>query len=157
MRMPLVIGPDQGTPLGGAFEVVVKVRGEDTNGVMAAIEETVPAHRLVRPHTHENDVWVYVLVGEVGILVGDRIEFTTAGGWALKPRNVVHAMWNRGDSPARIIEVLTPAGTERWFEETATLAQGDSAGFEAACARHGIHFFSDSPWIDELGRRFGVA
>lgn len=100
---------------------------------MAVIEETVPPRRLISPHTHQNDVWVYVLSGEVGILVGDEIDVAGPGSWALKPRNVVHAMWNAGAAPARVIEVPTPAGTERWFEEIAALAAGDRTGFDAAC------------------------
>ncbi|MEX0698949.1 MAG: hypothetical protein WD354_04375 [Acidimicrobiia bacterium] len=72
--MPIVIGPHEGVQLPGDFEVVVKVRSEDTAGVMAVLEETVPSRRLVSPHTHENDVWVYVLTGEVGILVGDQVQ-----------------------------------------------------------------------------------
>jgi hypothetical protein len=39
-------------------------------------------------------------------------------------------MWNAGTDPARVIEVLTPAGTERWFEEIAALAAGDKTGFD---------------------------
>src|SRR5438552_1022162 len=104
--MSIVIHPDHGTRLPGEFEVLVKVRSEHTNGVMSVIEETVPARRLIAPHTHQNDVWVYVLSGEVGILVGDQIDVARGGSWALKPRNVVHAMWNAGTIPARVIEVL---------------------------------------------------
>ena len=72
--MAQVIEPAAGTDLGGLFEVVVKVRSDDTNGVLAAIEQTVPPRKLIPPHTHENDVWVYVLTGEIGILVGDEVE-----------------------------------------------------------------------------------
>jgi quercetin dioxygenase-like cupin family protein len=154
--MPIVIHPDHGRRLPGDFEVVVKVRAEHTDGVVAVIEETVPSRRLISPHTHQNDVWVYVLSGEVGILVGDQIDVARAGSWALKPRNVVHAMWNAGTVPARVIEVLTPAGTERWFEEIAGLADGDRAGFDEACRRHRIHFLSDSHWTPELKRRFDL-
>ena len=99
--MPQAIEPTAGADLGGLFEVVVKVRSEDTNGVLAAVEQTVPPRKLIPPHTHENDVWVYVLTGEIGILVGDEVEHAGAGSWALKPRNVVHAMWNRTDAPGR--------------------------------------------------------
>jgi quercetin dioxygenase-like cupin family protein len=152
--MPIVIRPDHGERLPGDFEVVVKVRAEHTNGVIAVIEETVPSRRLISPHTHQNDVWVYVLSGDVGILVGDQIDVAGPGSWALKPRNVLHAMWNAGASPARVLEVLTPAGTERWFEEIAALAAGDRTGFDDACRRHGIHFSTDSPWTAELKRRF---
>src|SRR5262245_25853935 len=154
--MAQVIEPTAGTHLGGPFEVVVKVRSEDTNGVLAAIEQTVPPRKLIPPHTHENDVWDHVLTGEFGILVGDEVEHAGAGSWALKPRNVVHAMWNRTDALARIIEVLTPAETERWFEETAALAPGDREGFAASCERHGIRWLPDSPWRDELSQRYDL-
>lgn len=80
----------------GDFQVLIKVRSEDTGDAMAVLEETVPARQLVPPHTHQNDVWVYVLSGQVGVLVGGQIELAGPGAWALKPRNIVHAMWNPG-------------------------------------------------------------
>jgi len=154
--MAIVIQPSDGTQLNTEFQAVVQVRGAHTNGALAALEQVVPPRRLIPPHVHQNDVWVYVLSGEIGILVGEEIAHAGPGCWALKPRQVMHAMWNRGDVGARIIEVLTPAGTERWFEEIAALPPGDHAGFEDACRRHGIQFFRDSPWIAELRQRFGL-
>jgi quercetin dioxygenase-like cupin family protein len=151
-----VIVPTAGPRLPGAFEVTVRVRSVHTNGVMAVLEETLVPKAFVPPHVHQNDVWVYVLSGEIGVLVGDDISTAVAGDWALKPRNVQHAMWNAGDCPARIIEVLTPGGTERWFEEIAALADGDRSGFDSACRRHGINFFPDSPWIPELRKRYEI-
>jgi quercetin dioxygenase-like cupin family protein len=153
---PIVIVRGDGTPLPGAFEVLVKVHTEHTGGAMGVIEETVPPRRLAPPHTHENDVWVYVLSGEIGVLVGEEIRIAGPGAWALRPRNVVHAMWNAGALPARVIEVLSPGGTERWFEELAALAKEDQAGFDAACLRHGIRFLTDSPWIAELRQRYDL-
>lgn len=154
--MGFVIGPHDGTLLPGNFEVLVKVRSEHTNDAMAVIEETVPPRTLVPPHTHQNDVWVYVLTGEIGVLIGEQIEVAGPGSWALKPRNVVHAMWNSGAVPARVIEVLTPGGTERWFEEISKLEPGDTTGFEAACARYGIRFLPESPWADLLRARYAL-
>ena len=92
-------------------------------------------------------------MGGIGSLP-DQTDVAGPGSWALKPRNVVHAMWNPGRVPARVIEVLTPGGTERWFEEIASLAAGDRAAFDAACRRHGISFLGDSPWTTELRRRY---
>ena len=107
---------------------------------------------FVTPHVHQNDVWVYVLSGEIGVLVGDEVTTAHEGDWALKPLgNVRHAMWNAGSIPAWIIEVLTPGGTERWFEEIAALAEGDRAGFETACRRHGIEFFPTVPGSPSCG------
>ena len=62
-----------------------------------------------------------IIPGQTGL--GDEIGEASAGEWALKPRNVPHAMWNASHEPVRLVEVLTPAGTERWLEEIA----GDDA------------------------------
>jgi hypothetical protein len=56
----------------------------------------------------------------------------------------------------RITEVLTPAGTERRFEELAALADDDQEGFADASRRHGIEFRLDSPWIPRLKGRYGL-
>ena len=154
--MSFLVDPGEGHHLGGSFDVVVRVRSEQTAGVMAVIEETIAPRVLLPPHVHQNDVWVHVLSGEIGVLVGEETAAAGPGAWALKPRGVLHAMWNAQAAPARIIEVLTPGGTERWFEEIATLAPGDEEGFRASCARHGIEFFPDSPWLPRLHERYGL-
>jgi uncharacterized cupin superfamily protein len=41
-----------------------------------------------------DDVWVHVLTGEIGVLVGEETASAEPGAWALKPRGVLHAMWN---------------------------------------------------------------
>lgn len=154
--MPIIVRPRTSPTLPGSFEVRVTVRGEHTGGVLASIEETLRPGAFVTPHTHANDVWVYVLSGTIGVLVGDDIGKASAGDWALKPRNVPHAMWNASGEPARLIEVLTPAGTERWFEEIAALDVSDGAGFDDACRRHGIAFHRSSPWTAKIRERYGL-
>jgi hypothetical protein len=101
---------------------------------------------LFRPHAHANDVWVKVEEGEIGVLVGEEIRTAVEGDRALKPRAVRHAMWNPTPRPARATEVLTPAGSERWFEELARLADDDNAGFAEPCERYGIRFLLTSRW-----------
>ena len=58
--------------------------------------------------------------------------------------------------PARVIEVLTPAGTERWFEELTALEPGDQDGFLAACQRHGIRFLDDELLVSRLKKTYGL-
>ncbi|HUD06926.1 MAG TPA: cupin domain-containing protein [Candidatus Saccharimonadales bacterium] len=140
--------------LPGSFKVTIKVRSENTNGVMSVVEETLPPKALVPPHVHKNDVWVYVQTGEIGVLIGETTKTASKGQWALKPRNVQHAMWNSGSVPATVIEVLTPGGTEKWFEEITKLPKGDKKAFKKACGRHAIEFLPDSLWIDRLTKRF---
>lgn len=154
MKKPIVIPKTEKLP--GSFKVTIKVRSENTNGVMSVVEETLPSKALVPPHIHENDVWVYIQTGEIGALVGETIVTAKVGEWILKPRNVQHSMWNPGLVPATVIEVLTPGGTEQWFEEITSLKHGDSKGFDKACEKHGIKFLPDSHWIGELRERFGL-
>lgn len=154
--MAIVIGSDEGKHLPGEFLLTIKIRSEQTDGAFAVLEETMPPRRLIKPHTHGNDVWVFPLDGEVGVLVGDDVIAASPGAWVLKPAGLVHAMWNPTDRPVRIIEVVRPGGSERWFDEIALLAEGDSEGFEAACVRHDIAFFPDSPWTATLRTRFGL-
>ncbi len=67
--VPIIVRPRACPTLPGSFEVKVTVRGEHTGGVLASIEETLQPGAFVTPHTHANDVWVYVLSGTVGVLV----------------------------------------------------------------------------------------
>src|ERR1700761_4748781 len=156
MSSPAVIVPEPAAPLPGSFQVQVQVRAEHTGGVLAVIGETLAPRILIPNHVHRNDVWVRVESGQIGVLVGDEVRTAGAGEWALKPRDIEHAMWNPTDEPARVIEVLTPGGSERWFEELAALAEEDDAGFDDACRRHGIEFHLDSPWISRLKGRYGL-
>ncbi|MGH9045510.1 MAG: cupin domain-containing protein [Acidimicrobiales bacterium] len=59
---------------------------------MSVLEETLLPRAFVTPHVHQNDVWVYVVSGEIGVLVGDEISMAHEREWALKPRNVQHAV-----------------------------------------------------------------
>jgi mannose-6-phosphate isomerase-like protein (cupin superfamily) len=61
---------------------------------------------------HENDLWLYVLEGEMHARVGDEVVKATPGSWVLKPRRIRHTMWNAGPEPARIIELYMPGGFE---------------------------------------------
>lgn len=53
--------------------------------------------------------------------VGDQVIVATPGSYVLKPRGVPHTFWNAGPKPARIIEIISPAGFEKYFEELAEL------------------------------------
>ena len=41
-----------------ANDVVIKLYGEETNGVISIIEQPFEPGLLLPPHVHENDVWL---------------------------------------------------------------------------------------------------
>ena len=43
------------------------------------------------------------------------------GDLIFKPRNQWHTFWNAGDGPARILEIISPGGFERYFAELVDL------------------------------------
>jgi quercetin dioxygenase-like cupin family protein len=71
-------------------------------------------------HTHgDEDEYSFVLEGELGVQVGDEVFTASVGTFIAKPRGVPHAFWNAGDTPARLLEVISPGGFERYWEEIA--------------------------------------
>ena len=53
----------------------------------------------------------------MGALLGDDVVEAGPGDLVFKPRNQWHTFWNAGDEPCRILEIISPAGFERFFQE----------------------------------------
>ena len=43
----------------------------------------------------------------------------SAGAFVFAPKGVVHAFWNQGPSPARMLVMMSPPGFVRYLEELA--------------------------------------
>jgi hypothetical protein len=46
------------------------------------------------------------------------------GDLIFKPRDQWHTFWNAGDSDALVLEIISPSGFERYFEELVLLFEG---------------------------------
>jgi hypothetical protein len=68
-------------------------------------------------------------------------------------------MWNAGDRPGRIIEVITPGGFENYFRELSELlaepADGVQAGFAELATKYGLTY-GEPEWLDDVVRRYGL-
>jgi uncharacterized cupin superfamily protein len=58
----------------------------------------------------------------MGALLGDDVRRSRAGDLVFRPRNQWHTFWNAGDEPCRILEIISPAGFERFFRNSSTWA-----------------------------------
>jgi mannose-6-phosphate isomerase-like protein (cupin superfamily) len=104
----------------GGLEAIFRLMGQATEGRFSLVEHPIAPGTLVPPHTHSReDEYSYVLEGEVGVKIGDQEFLATAGDSIVKPRGVSHTFWNPGPRPARLLEVIAPAGFEGYFEEMA--------------------------------------
>jgi Cupin domain len=67
-----------------------------------------------------------VIEGEIEVLMGE--ETFRAGSYVLKVRGVPHTFWNPGAEPARVLEIISPAGFEQYFEELAAIISSTPPG-----------------------------
>ena len=101
------------------FSGVIRVRSEDTDGALAVVEHTLPPGYVAMP-LHRNTretATTHVLEGTLTIKLNGRIQRAHAGAWVVKPKGSLHTYWNAGDRPVRFLEVYTPGGMEKYFEE----------------------------------------
>ena len=143
----------------GDIGVHFKLWGEDTGGALAIVEHPFPVGALVSPHLHtREDEYSIVTEGEIGFRSGDREVVLGPGGYITKPRGELHAMWNAGAVPARMIEIITPAGFEHFFREVAELiAAGPAAAGQGddLAERYGLRF-GEPEWLPGIVERFGL-
>ncbi len=139
--------------------VVFKIDGADTGGALSIVEHPFAVGALVPPHVHTlEDEYSIVLEGEIGFRSNDREVVLGAGGYIIKPRGEIHAMWNAGSTPARMIEVISPAGFEGFFRELTDLTAigtPDPADIAELGARFGLPF-ERPDWLPDVIARYGL-
>src|SRR5262245_4656464 len=150
----LVVKPGEGRAVSlGGMGVVFKVSGADTGGAFAVVEHPIEPGRLVLPHVHlHEDEYSYVLEGTIGARVGDQEVLAGTGSYLIKPRGMMHTFWNAGPDPARILEVIAPAGFETYFAELAEA--GEPGRRQELAAKYGVTYSSD--WVPGLAARYNL-
>ena len=155
-----VVGPRDGKAgFLGSIGVRFMINGEEAHGTFSLVEHPMSPRALAAPlhrHTRE-DEYSYVLEGRVGALLGDEVLVGSPGDLIFKPRNQWHTFWNAGDEPARILEIISPAGFERFFAELVDLGgvtRTDPQTLTGLCARYGLEMAPES--IPALVERFDL-
>jgi quercetin dioxygenase-like cupin family protein len=142
----------------GPLGVITKIPGTKTNGVISIVEHPVAPRILVPPHVHQDhDEWSYILEGRIGARIGDDEFIAEVGSYILKPRQIPHVFWNPDDRPARILEIITPAGLEEMFAKFGALgARGELTPqtMGEVAAEYGSTMFMD--WVPDLVARYGL-
>jgi quercetin dioxygenase-like cupin family protein len=155
-----LVGPQDGKAgFLGSIGVRFMIDGEEAGGRFSLVEHPMSPRALAAPlhrHTRE-DEYSYVLEGRVGALLGDDVLLAGPGDLIFKPRNQWHTFWNGGDQPARILEIICPAGFERFFAELVDLGgvtNVDPRELAGLCARYELEMDPES--VPGLVERFGL-
>jgi quercetin dioxygenase-like cupin family protein len=85
---------------------------------LEVVDSVVPAG--YSPPLHRHDFGIesfYVLEGSVRFVLGDEDFVRGPGGFVLVPRSVPHSFEVLGDEPARILDIVTPAGIWAFFAD----------------------------------------
>jgi quercetin dioxygenase-like cupin family protein len=160
MAAPKVVGLHDGVrvSLGGTGARFL-IDGDAAENRFALVEHPLQPRALAAPmhRHHREDEYSFVLEGSIGALLGDAVAIGNPGDLIFKPRNQWHTFWNAGDTPARVLEIISPAGFENYFRELgAELRRGppDPQRLAALCSRYELEL--DLSSIPGLVKRFGV-
>jgi quercetin dioxygenase-like cupin family protein len=160
MATGAVISASEGhviAPLGMA----VKVRRHHLDGLFV-VEATIDPGVMIFPHTHSReDECSYLLSGELTYLIGEDVHVVAEGSYVVRPRGIQHAFWNASSTPARIIEMHTPATFDGYYDRVGAIATSyglntarGRAAFDELSAEYGLVQHWDL--IPELINRYGV-
>jgi mannose-6-phosphate isomerase-like protein (cupin superfamily) len=143
---PKIVGPKDGKAGNlGAVGVRFMIDGDETGGDFSLVEHPMPPRQLAAPyhlHTRE-DEYSYVLEGRMGALLGDEVVYAEPGDLVFKPRDQWHTFWNAGDEPARILEIISPAGFEKFFDALVDMNEAgppDPERIVSLAAEYGHYF-----------------
>jgi mannose-6-phosphate isomerase-like protein (cupin superfamily) len=143
----------------GSIGVRFMIGGSEAAERFSLVEHPMSPRALAAPlhlHTRE-DEYSFVLEGRMGALLGDEVVEAGPGDLVFKPRNQWHTFWNAGDEPCRILEIISPAGFERFFAELVAMGGVLEAGEEALSQlndRYGLQMQPET--VPELLERFGL-
>src|SRR5919199_6336221 len=115
-----IVGPDElREGFLGSIGVRFLIDAHEAGERFSLVEHPMSPRALAAPlhlHTRE-DEYSFVLEGRMGALLGDEVFEAGPGDLVFKPRNQWHTFWNAGEEPCRILEIISPAGFERFFQE----------------------------------------
>ena len=128
------------------------VTGEESGGAYFVMEALVPPGGGPPPHIHtREDETFFLIEGAIEFTLGEETITAAPGDFVNVPRGTVHGFRNAGRATARMVLTFTPAGMERFFEETLEQAPSDAtevpdnvdevaARYVEAAPRHGLEF-----------------
>ena len=144
---PVVRAPETITAEFGGVGARFIMDGVQSEGRFSLIEHPIVPRGLAAPmhlHTRE-DEYSFVLQGRWGFQLGNDVVYADEGDLVYKPRNIWHTFWNATDEPARLLEVISPAGFEQFFVELAALLKSRPEDLEAVAALNAAYGLEIDP------------
>jgi quercetin dioxygenase-like cupin family protein len=130
--------------------------GEQTAGQFCLFENESDGNTRTPIHVHaKDDETVYIIEGELTVVIDGQPRRLTAGESLFLPRGIPHQLMNTSGNPGKYILIGTPALFDRFLEEGGHELQPDEVvgpptpeeieRLREASPRFGITLFSDWP------------
>jgi mannose-6-phosphate isomerase-like protein (cupin superfamily) len=148
-HLPAGTGP---TYWGPGDRVTFLITGEQSGGAFFMCDVLVPPDGGPPPHIHHReDEAFYVLEGTLSVVAAETTITAGPGDFVYVPRGTTHTFRDTGSIDCRMLVTITPAGFEKFFEETFHQGMPESevtarpspelmARMGAAASRHGLEF-----------------
>ena len=152
-----VVPAGEGFPLATPAPVSIICREAWTGGGLCVFDQVFNPGTITAAHAHSVETQgAYVLEGEIGFWTDGEEATVGAGGYVVRPVGSVHAVWNATESPARMLEITSPA--ERFeefilgFNEILERGDGDFGEIVALAGRYGTNFHPEVTAELKIGR-----
>ena len=120
----------------------IRVLGRDTNGIVAVVESHDVTGGGPPPHIHHReDETFQILEGDYEFMIGGKTILAKPGTTLFAPRGVAHTYRYLGQTPGKLMCVITPSGFEGFFEEIGALTSQQQ---------------QDIPCVMEIAKKFGL-
>ena len=122
--------------------MVIRLHGRDTNGVISAVESHDVPGGGPPPHIHHReDETFQILEGDYEWTVGDKKFVAKKGDTVFAPRGIAHTYRYLGQTPGRLMCIITPSGFEGFFEEIGAMTPEQQ---------------QEIPRVMEVAKKFGL-
>ena len=140
---PISISRDEGRKLNIlGIPMLIRLHGRDTGGVVSAVESHDVPGGGPPPHIHQReDETFQILEGEYEWTVGGKTFIATKGTTIFAPRGIPHTYRYLGQTPGRLMCIMTPAGFEGFFEDIGALSPQQQ---------------QEVPRVLEIARKYGM-
>lgn len=121
---PIQVPPDNGKPINIlGTPMFIRIHGRDTNGTVSVVESHDLPDGGPPLHIHQReDETFQILEGEYEWTVADKKFIAKKGATIFAPRGIPHTYRYLGQTPGRLMCVITPSGFEGFFEEIGAMS-----------------------------------
>lgn len=103
---------------GPGDQITFLITGAETGGAFFMAEVCVPPGGGPPPHVHQREEESFhIIEGTLTVQAGEKTITASAGDFVHLPRGMAHSFRNTGNTTARFLLVVTPAGLENFFAE----------------------------------------